>query len=185
MLIHDDPRQASCINKSLKDLNFDTCCIAAQPINALKQISEQAPDILIVDMPSPGRDILECLAIVATHHPMPVVMFSDEKDPEYITRAVDAGVCTYLIGSIDPPNIKPIIAVAVAQFQHAQKLRQTLEQNRLELSERRAIDQAKIKVMRVLKVDESQAYKHLRKEAMNCGLSIAAISKKVMDATVT
>jgi AmiR/NasT family two-component response regulator len=39
-----------------------------------------------------------------------------------------------------------------------------------------------LRVMQTLKVDEDQAYKHLRKKAMNCGFSIAAISKTIMDA---
>lgn len=185
MLIHDDPARAETTKLDFDRLNFDTTCIAFQALPILKEISEQTPDTLIIDIPSPARDIFECLAIVSAHQPIPIVMFSNHQEPEYITEALDAGVSSYLVGSINTDTIQAIVTVAFAQFKRTQNLNQILEQTRSQLLERNHIDKAKVVVMRTLKVDETQAYKHLRNEAMNCGLSIAAVSKKIMDATAT
>ncbi len=185
MLIHDDPVRAGWMENWLHKLGFETCPIVTNLLHALKEISEQVPDLVIVDVQSPEHDLLECLAIVTAHQPTPVVMFSAQEDPEYISQAIAAGVSTYLVGTIDPVKVRPVVEVTLAQFRSFQALRQALDQTRSELSEHRSIDKAKLKIMQALKVDEDQAYKHLRKEAMNCGLSIAATSKKIMDANVS
>ncbi len=181
MLIDDDPKRAAWVEKCLRDLGFDTCSIVANVFDVLKKISTHAPDVIIVDMESPGRDLLESLSVVAQHKPTPVVMFSTEEDPGYINKAVEAGVSTYLVGAIDPAKVKPIIEITFAQFRNFQKLRTELDQSRSELADRKNIDKAKLIVMHRLNVDENLAYKHLRKEAMNCGASIAVIAKRIID----
>ena len=185
MLIHDDPKRAAWTESWLRKLGFETCPIVTNLLHALKEISEQVPDLVIVDVQSPEHDLLECLAVVAAHQPTPVVMFSAQEEPEYIRQAIAAGVSSYLVGTIDPVKVRPVVEVTLAQFRNFQALRQALYKTRSELSEHRSIDKAKLKIMQALKVDEDQAYKHLRKEAMNCGLSIAAVSKKVMDANLS
>ncbi|MEM9620608.1 MAG: response regulator [Pseudomonadota bacterium] len=181
MLIDDDPKRARWVQNSLREFGFDTCSIVAEPARMLKEISEHAPDVIIIDMESPGRDLLESLSVLAAHQPTPVVMFSEEEDPDYISRAVAAGVSTYLVGGIEPAKVRPIIEVALAQFRNFQGLRQALDDTRSELSARRTIDQAKLRVMQALNIDEQQAYEHMRKEAMNAGVRLATLARQIME----
>ena len=70
-----------------------------------------------------------CYANIATG------LFTEEEDPEYIEQAVTAGISTYLVGSINPQQVKPVINVALAQFKSFQNLRNELNTTRtLELT---------------------------------------------------
>ena len=180
ILVDNDPKRADWVDQCLQKSGFNSCTVVGDAPRVLKIISEQKPDIIIIHMDSPGRDILESLSILAQHQPTPVVMFSSEEDPDYIRKAVDAGVSTYLVGGIDPQKVKPIIEVALAQFRSFQQLRSSLEETRSELSEQRAIDSAKRILMRTLSQSEAQAYAHMRAEAMRCGARIGEIAQRII-----
>ncbi len=181
MLLDDNPGRGAWVQQCIHQLGFAACSIVTNPLRVLKEISEQQPDVIIIDMQSPGRDILESLSLVAEHQPTPVVMFSEEQDPEYIKKAVQAGVCTYLLGSIDPDTVRPVIDVALAQFRSFQSLRQALDETRLELSERRSIDQAKHMLMRVYNVTEEEAYEQMRKQAMRCNQRMVEVARRLLE----
>ncbi len=180
MLVDDDPQRAEWVKQCLADLGFETCGILSEPMRVLKAISDAEPDVIVIDMESPGRDILESLSVVARHQPTPVVMFSEEQDPDYIKRAVDAGVSTYLVGSIDPAKVRPIIQVAIAQFQSFQGLKNKLDETRSQLDDRQIIDKAKHYLMDALDLSEDDAYSQLRHQAMNCGVRLADIARQVL-----
>jgi len=180
MLVDDDAKRAAWVEKCLGEMGFDTCSVVDDAMRVLKVVSDDKPDVVIIDMASPGRDILESLSILSHHQPTPVVMFSGEEDPDYISRAVDAGVSTYLVGGIDPEKVKPIIEVAFAQFRSFQQLRTALNETRLELNDQRAIERAKRLLMRTLRISEAEAYEHLRSEAMSCGARLADMARRIV-----
>lgn len=180
MLVDDDPKRAGWVEQCLNGMGFDTCAVVGNAMRVLKVITEVAPDVIIIDMDSPGRDILESLTILAAHQPTPVVMFSDEEDPDFIRRAVDAGVSTYLVGGIDPVKVEPIIEIAMAQFRSFQQLKTALDETRLELSERHTVDKAKRILMRSHDLSEARAFAYLRGQAMDCGARIADIAQRVI-----
>ena len=180
MLVDDDPVRGQWVESCLGELGFDITCVVDDSMRMLKLISEQAPDVIIIDMASPGRDLLESLSILSQHQPTPVVMFSEEENPEYISRAVDAGVSTYLVGGIDPDKVKPIIEVAFAQFRSFQDLRNALAETRMELSQTRDVDTAKRILMKGGEMSEAQAYEYLRRQAMECGARIPEIAQRIV-----
>jgi len=85
-------------------------------------MEQHQPDIILIDLDSPDRDVLDSLTIINTHNPKPVVMFSREGDPDFISRAVESGVTAYQLDSISPVKVKPVIDLAMAQFKAFQSL---------------------------------------------------------------
>ncbi len=180
LLVDDDLARAEWVAKKLQGKGLRICSIVAEPLRVLKEISAYEPDLILIDMESPGRDMLESLSVVSEHHPTPIIMFSSEEDPDYIARAVDAGVSTYLVGSIEPAKVKPVIEAALAQFRSFQALRETLAQTRQELEERRTVDQAKTTLMKKLGLSEEEAYREMRTRAMNTGQRLHQIAADVV-----
>ena len=181
MLVDDEPTRAAWVQQCLEKSGVTVCGVVDEPLRLLKVIEEEAPDVIIIDMASPGRDLLESLTVIAEHQPVPVVMFSEEENPDYIRRAVAAGVSTYLVGSIDPAKVQPIIDVALAQFRHFQSLQQALRDSRSELSGKRVIDAAKHALMDRYRLSEDEAYGHLRREAMNRGMRINELAARILE----
>ena len=67
----------------------------------LEEVERYQPDMVIVDIDLPDRDILENLRSVQSNLPKPMVMFSQDDDGETIRRAVEAGVCGAPTSQVD------------------------------------------------------------------------------------
>ena len=136
--------------------------------------------MVLIDLESPDRDVLESLAIISHHNPTPVVMFTQQDDPDYIRQAVTAGISTYLVGGINPDQVKPIIDVAIAQFRAFQSLRDELHSTRAQLEERKLIEQANWLLMAHQKIGENEAHRLLTKLAMDTNQRLPAVAKTVL-----
>jgi response regulator NasT len=180
LLVDDDAKRATWVEACLEKAGYETSAIVSNHVGLLRQISIMEPQVIVIDMDSPGRDILESLAILSDNKPLPVVMFSAEDDPDYINRAVSAGVTAYMVDQIHEDKVKPIIDVAIAQFRAFQGLRDELKETQTALGDQKTIDRAKILIMEKLKVDEATAHQHLRSNAMQRRLKICEVAEELI-----
>ena len=130
-------------------------------------VRTEAPDVIIVDMTLPDRDALEDIRAVNSHAPRPVVMFVDQDDPGFMGEAIAAGVSSYNVVGMTLPDVKPIVAAALAIFHRHRQVEQELAQAKAVIEERRMLDRAKAILMRRRGVGEPEAYRWLRRKAMN------------------
>jgi response regulator NasT len=79
-------------------------------------------------------------------------------------------------------KLAPILEVALARFAHEEKLRQRLAKAESELEDRKTIDRAKRLLMERGKLSENDAYATLRKRAMDAGVRLADIARRVLEA---
>ena len=148
----------------------------------LDAVSAEAPDVIIVDMARPDRDALDDLRRVSTDNPRPIVMFVDRDDRAFMEDAIAAGVSSYNVVNTAFPDVKPIVMAAVAIFRKHRQVEADLTKARATLSERENIDRAKAMLMRQRKLDEPQAYRWLRRKAMNESKKIAVVAAELLAA---
>jgi response regulator NasT len=86
------------------------------------------------------------------------------------------------VAGLAPARIRPILDVAMARFQHEEKLRRELALARNELQDRKAIERAKGLLMQRQSLNEQQAFDKLRKAAMDKGLKIGEVAQRILDA---
>ena len=146
-----------------------------------ERLAELAPDVLIVDAESGARDAIEHVVWASRDAPRPIVLFTEEHNPDHVREAVAAGVVAYVVAGLAPERVRPIIDVALARFEHEQQLRSELASARSQLAERDVVAKAKALLMNKHQLDEPQAYARLRKTAMNQGVTIAEISRRLLD----
>ena len=172
MLVDDLPERAAIVNTHLVVAGYEVVSRLPTASGLLFQIEQHRPDIILIDLQSPGRDVLESLSVINAHNPTPVVMFSEEEDPGFIAEAVDAGVSAYLMGSFDAKRVKPVIDVAIAQFKSFQSLRQALDTTRDRLETLSTIDKAKSLLIQQHQFTEEQAHQQLRSLSMDSNLTM-------------
>ncbi len=153
-----------------------------------QRLSQLQPDMIIVDAESDARDALEHVVFATRDERRPIVMFTNDSDTSHVRDAVAAGVSAYVVAGLSSDRIRPILAVAMARFQHEQALRQQLADTRVELDQRTAelqdrkvIDRAKGLLMQRQGLTEQQAYDKLRKTAMDKGLRLADVAQRMLD----
>lgn len=145
------------------------------------RLTQIDPDLIIIDAESQARDTLEHVVLATREAKRPIVLFTDDADTTHVPAAIAAGVTAYVVAGLDARRVRPVLDVAMARFRHEEAMRQELAHARLQLSERKLIDQAKGLLMTRLGLSEPEAYSRLRKTAMDKGLKLAELSQRVID----
>jgi two-component system, response regulator / RNA-binding antiterminator len=140
------------------------------------------PDVVIVDSESPSRDTLENLAAMSASSPRPVVVFAEDPAQEPMQQALQAGVSAYVIAGLQPQRLTPVLQVAIARFAQDHALREQLGEAQSQLTERKVIERAKGVLIDEIGLSEEQAYRHLRKMAMDRGQRLAEVAQRIVEA---
>ncbi len=167
ILVDDDLPRATAVESRLAEVGFDVLSVIPTASGLLYQMAQREPDVVIIALDSPDRDVLESLSIASAHNPRPVVMFSESGDHNFITDAIRAGVTAYQAEDISPARVRAAIDIAVAQFSAFDALREELDTTRRQLEERKTVERAKLLLMQTHDVGEEEAFTTLRKLAMD------------------
>jgi two-component system, response regulator / RNA-binding antiterminator len=154
--------------------------VIAEETGLARRIAEQKPDIVLIDIADPSRDVLEELALVSGPMERPVAIFVDRSDEQLTRAAIEAGVSAYVVDGLQPERIKPILDAAIARFHMFQKIRAELAATKAALEERKIIDRAKAILMKARGIDEEAAYALLRKTAMDQKRRVADIAQQLV-----
>ena len=180
ILVDDDHERATAVEDNLQRVGFDVLSVIPSAAGLLFQMAQQEPDVVIIALDSPDRDVLESLTIASSHNPRPVVMFSESGDQRFIADAIRSGVTAYQAGDISPQRVRAAIDIAVAQFSAFNELREELDATRQQLADRKLVEQAKGLLMRLHEVDEEEAFKTLRKLAMDKNRTLGETARDVI-----
>lgn len=167
MLVDNVPARAAIVEQAMLDNGYRVIRRLESAKHLTVAVNECQPDIVIIDIESPDRDMLENMSRLSKDNPRPIVMFAEEDDATHIEAAIRAGVSAYIVDGMKPSRVKPILQVAVARFREFQALRTELDTVKLQLEDRKLIEKAKGLIMKHQSCDESAAYKALRKLAMD------------------
>lgn len=141
-----------------------------------------APDVILVDMPLPDRERLDELRRIGADRPCPVVMFAAFDSRAFLEEAIAAGVNSYHVVATALPDIAPILFAAVAVFRRQQQTDAALSEAKAMLQERETINRAKSLLMRQHRIGEPQAYRWLRRRAMNESRRLGEIAADLLAA---
>jgi len=163
---------------------FDDCelFVVTERRGLVARIAEIDPDIVLMDLGNPSRDMLEEYFAVSRALARPIAMFVDESDDEAIAASIDAGVSSYVVDGLAAHRIRPILDLAVRRFNAFSRLQADLAEAKGKLADRETVDRAKRILMDSRGLAEPQAYAELRKAAMDQGKRIAEIAEAVVTA---
>ncbi len=181
-IVDESAARASVIQEGLASLDDCEIFVVTERRGLVARIGEIAPDIVLMDLGNPSRDVLEEYFAVSRALARPIAMFVDESDDEMIAASIDAGVSAYVVDGLAAGRIKSLMDVAVRRFNAFARLQSDLDQARGQLAEREAIDKAKRILMDSRGLAEPKAYAEMRKAAMDQGRKIAEIADAIITA---
>ncbi len=181
LLVDADKIRAAMLIRELESLGYEVVETLRIATHLLKEIDTCSPDIIVVGIDLPDDDILQKIASLQSIQPHPVIMFAEQDTPQIIQKVIKAGVSAFVVDDIQAERINSIVNVAIARFQEEQALRQELTRTKNQLEERKIVDKAKGLLMRKKGLDEDQAYKMLRKMAMDKGKTLGAVAENIIE----
>ncbi len=183
LVIDADRIRASIIEEGLREAGHLRVTVLDDVARLMRRIVDIDPDVIVIDIENPNRDMLEHMFEVSRAVKRPVAMFVDRADHASIEAAIDAGVSAYVVDGLRKERVKPILDTAISRFNAFEKLRRELEHARSELAERKSIDRAKAILMRTRGITEDEAYALLRRSAMNKSRRIVEIAESLIVAS--
>jgi response regulator NasT len=181
ILIIDENRiRAAIIEEGLREAGHLAICIISEMSGLVRRIENAAPDVIVIDLENPNRDMLEDLFRVSRAVRKPVAMFVDKSDTAMIAEAIAAGVSAYVVDGLRKDRVKAILDLAISRFNAFERIREELETAKQELSDRKLIDRAKGILMKMKQIGEDEAHSLLRQTAMRQNMRMAKVAESII-----
>jgi len=182
LVIDEDPVRAAILKEGLSDAGYLRVEWIPDTSSLYMRITALDPDVVLIGLENPNRDVLEQMFQVSREVKRPIAMFVDQSDTAMITASVDAGVSAYIVDGLKKERIKSILDMTISRFNAFSRLQSELDDTKSELEERKVIDRAKGILMKQKGIGEQEAYALLRRTAMNNKKKISDIAVSVVTA---
>jgi len=182
VIVDESPVRAAILEEGLQEAGYRQIIRISETANLLKRIYAIDPDVILIDLESPSRDILEQMFQMSRVVKRPIAMFVDQSDAASIQAAVDAGVSAYIVDGLKKERMTHILDLCISRFNAFSRLQNELDRTKDALEERKIIDRAKGVLMKAKSLNEEQAYALLRRTAMNENKKIVEIAQSVLTA---
>jgi two-component system, response regulator / RNA-binding antiterminator len=182
VIVDDSPLRTAILEDGLCESGYVNVVRIENTRDLLARIYSIDPDVILIALENPSRDVLEQMFQVSRAVKRPIAMFVDQTDTASIQASVDAGVSAYIVDGLKKERIKSILDLCISRFNAFSRLQTELEQTRSALAERKVIDRAKGILMTAKNLTEDAAYALLRRTAMNENRKIAEVAQSVITA---
>jgi response regulator NasT len=182
IVIDENPIRAAILEEGLREAGYIRISHIAEMTNLLDRIYAIDPDVIIIDLENPSRDVLEQMFQVSRTVRRPVAMFVDQSDGVAIQAAVDAGVSAYIVDGLKKERVRPILDMTLSRFRAFSRLQGELAAAREALEARKVIERAKGILMKQRRIGEEEAYALLRRTAMNQKRKLLDIAQSIVTA---
>jgi response regulator NasT len=180
LIIDRDAERSAIVARALHAQGHRVVGHRASTLHLYDQVQRLEPDVIVIDTESPDRDTLEHICLLTERTPRPVVLFTDEHDNRIIREAVRAGVTAYIVDGLAAERVVPIVHVAMARFEAFESVKAERDSAQAKLAERKLVERAKGLLMSKRGMSEDEAYRALRRMAMENKLRLVEIAERVV-----
>lgn len=182
LVIDEHPIRRAILDAGLREAGLTNVVLLGGTAGLLDQIYRIDPDVILIDLENPSRDVLEQMFQVSRIVRRPIAMFVDQSDRDTTAAAVEAGVSAYIVDGLRKERVKDILELCISRFNAVARLQDELDRTKTALEARKSIDRAKGILMQAKGLSEEQAYALLRKTAMNEKRKISDVAQAVITA---
>jgi len=183
LIIDENPVRAAIIEDGLREAGHGNVSWIRETDNLLSRIAAIDPEVILIDLGSPNRDVLEQMFQVSRLVKRPIAMFVDQSDRASIEDAMTAGVSAYVVDGLKKDRVKHILDMCVLRFSLFSRLQEELQEAKLALADRKLIERAKGILMASKGLNEQDAYGLMRKTAMNAKKRLREVAQAIITAS--
>jgi response regulator NasT len=105
------------LRQMLEQSGLEVCGEARDGVEAIELARTTSPDVALFDIKMPRLDGIEAARRVYAERPLPIVILTAYSDSELVSRALGAGVFSYLAKPFNERDVLPAIKSAVARHE--------------------------------------------------------------------
>lgn len=181
-VIEENAVRAAILVDGLREGGMTAVEVISSTDSLMRRLMVMNPDVIIIGLENPRRDVLEQMFQVSKLASRPVAMFVDQAEQDMIEAAVNAGVSAYVVDGLRKDRVKAIVEMAISRFNAFDRLQRELDATKAELAGRKVIERAKGILMRTRQIGEEQAYALLRQASMSENRKVSDVAQAVVTA---
>lgn len=178
----DEPEMLQFLEMALSSMGHKVVIQAQNGQELIDACRATLPDLIITDINMPEVDGLEAVKQIQGTGLVPVILVSAHHDPEFIQRAIQNHVLSYLVKPIKKKDLEPAISLVVQRFKEYQTLQQEAADLRHSLEDRKLIERAKGILMKLAGLSEPEAFKRLQLLSSQKNKKMAEIAQSIITA---
>ena len=167
------------LTETLSELGMDVVGSVGNGQLAVDAAREMRPDVVLMDISMPIRDGISAAGELISHEVAPVVLLSAFSQVDLVASAAAAGTFGYLVKPFTGVEVRAAIVLAHARWQQFIELNAQLERLRSRNHSIAVVDRAKV-ILQQSGMSEDEAFRFLRKAAMDNRLTIAEAAVKII-----
>ena len=105
VIVDESSIRAAILEDGLREAGFTQVVRIEETTNLLARIYALDPDVILIDLENPSRDVLEQMFQVSRIVKRPIAMFVDQSDTASIQASVDAGVSAYIVDGLKKERV--------------------------------------------------------------------------------
>lgn len=165
LVVDDDADHAILVKEQLESVGMSVVGVAHDGPRALEMIDDLDPSLVILDIVMPDMDGIEVARVINEKEPRPILFLSAYSDMEYIEKAKETNVLTYMVKPVKIEEMVPSIILTIDRFREVSALRATVDDMRESIINQEIIEEAKKQLMSESGMSESEAYSTIRKRS--------------------
>ena len=182
ILVADDEHLvAEGMARSLSALGYEVVGTVANGEQAIEMTREQNPDMAILDIRMPKVDGLTAAEILTREMDLAILIATAYSDESYLKNSCQVGVHGYILKPISTEQLRVAVTMAWSRYQQEVGLNTEVTRLRLNLEQRRKIEQAKWVLVKKLNIEEEEAHRKLQKYARDSRKPVVEIASSILD----
>ena len=181
LIADDDPLIRMDLAEMLAEEGFEVVGQVGDGERAAALAITLRPDLVIMDVKMPGKDGIQAAAEIAAAQIAPVIILTAFSERDLIQRALDAGAMAYLAKPFSKATLLPAIELAAARYAETAALRAEIAEATQRLQARKVIDRAKGLLMTRGGLTEPQAFRWLKRTAIDRRTSMDTVARDVLE----
>lgn len=144
-------------------------------LDAVAVMKETRPDVVIMAPSLEGVGESALMPRITARLDCPAVLFTRDTGQRVVKQANRAGVMGFMLKPLRAAELAPTLDLALARFREMRRLHQAR-------ADRPLVDRAKGKLMTDRQLSEAEAFRWLRRQAMDSRQRLADIAREVLAA---
>ena len=172
------------LRETLEEEGYEVVGETSRGDEIVSLVRAQRPDLAILDINLPGGDGLTAAAEITAERLAAVLILTAFSQRELVDRAREAGALAYLVKPFQRNDLVPALELALGRFEEVKALEEAYKDLEERMEARTLVERAKGVLMDELDMKESDAFRWIRRRAMDARTTMKDVSGQVLAGTL-
>ena len=172
-ILDGDVSSRAVLRTAVEDAGGVVSVEAPLRLDAVVVMRETRPDVVIMAPSLSGAREPALMPRITAELDCPAVLFTRDTDQSVVKEANRAGVMGFMLKPLRAAELGPTLDLALARYRELRRLQQAR-------AERPLVDQAKGKLMSDRQLSEAEAFRWLRRHAMDSRQRLGDVAREVL-----